>query len=71
MLSIPVVPYVADIMGRRAGVVTGCIIMLVGVALASIGYHIALFAIGRLVLGFGLGIAQVSHLIYSMLLSNL
>jgi MFS family permease len=60
MLSIPVVPYVADIMGRRAGVVLGCIIMLCGVAMVSIGFHVALFVVGRLVLGFGLGIAQVS-----------
>jgi MFS family permease len=61
MLSIPVVPYVADYFGRRAGVVTGCIIMLFGVALVSIGYHIALFVVGRIILGFGLGIAQVSQ----------
>ncbi|KAJ5681408.1 hexose transporter protein [Penicillium maclennaniae] len=58
MLSIPVVPYVADVFGRRAGVVTGCVIMLCGVALISIGYHIALFVVGRIILGFGLGIAQ-------------
>ncbi|KAJ6115175.1 hexose transporter protein [Penicillium sp. IBT 16267x] len=58
MLSIPVVPYIADILGRRAGVVVGCIIMLFGVAMVSIGYHVALFVVGRIVLGFGLGIAQ-------------
>ncbi|KAJ5950110.1 hexose transporter protein [Penicillium verhagenii] len=58
MLSIPVVPYVADVFGRRAGVVTGCIIMLFGVAMVSVGYHIALFVVGRIILGFGLGIAQ-------------
>ncbi|CAI7589328.1 unnamed protein product [Penicillium pancosmium] len=58
MLSIPVVPYVADIMGRRAGVVIGCVIMLFGVAMVSIGYKIALFVVGRIILGFGLGIAQ-------------
>ncbi|CEO58925.1 Putative Hexose transporter protein [Penicillium brasilianum] len=58
MLSIPVVPYVADILGRRAGVVVGCVIMLFGVAMVSIGYRIALFVVGRIVLGFGLGIAQ-------------
>lgn len=62
LISIPFVPYVADIMGRRAGVVIGCSIMLVGVSLVSIGYHIALFVIGRIILGFGLGIAQVSLL---------
>ncbi|EPS25817.1 cellodextrin transporter CdtD [Penicillium oxalicum 114-2] len=58
MLSIPVVPYVADIFGRRFGVVVGCTIMLFGVAMVSIGYKVALFVCGRIVLGFGLGIAQ-------------
>ncbi|KAJ5116554.1 hexose transporter protein [Penicillium angulare] len=58
MLSIPVVPYVADIYGRRVGVVVGCVIMLFGVAMVSIGYRVALFVVGRIVLGFGLGIAQ-------------
>ena len=61
MLAIPVVPYVADIFGRRAGVVLGCVIMLFGVAMVSIGYRVALFVVGRIILGFGLGIAQVSH----------
>lgn len=61
MLSIPVVPYVADIFGRRAGVVVGCIIMLFGVVMVSIGYKIALFVVGRIILGFGLGIAQVNR----------
>lgn len=59
MLAIPVVPYVADYFGRRAGVVLGCVIMLGGVAMVSIGYRIALFVVGRIILGFGLGIAQV------------
>lgn len=63
MLSIPVVPYVADILGRRAGVVVGCVIMLFGVAMISIGYRIALFVVGRIILGFGLGIAQVSGMV--------
>lgn len=59
MLSIPIVPYIADVFGRRMGVVIGCIIMLFGVAMVSIGYRVALFVVGRIVLGFGLGIAQV------------
>lgn len=59
VLAVPVVPYIVDIWGRRVGVVIGCAIMLGGVALVSIGFHVALFVVGRLVLGFGLGIAQV------------
>ena len=37
--------------------------MLFGVALVSIGSHVELFIIGRFILGFGLGIAQVSELL--------
>lgn len=58
MLAIPVVPYIADILGRRFGIILGCGIMLFGVAMVSIGYHAALFVVGRVILGFGLGIAQ-------------
>lgn len=60
MLAIPFVPYCADLLGRRAGVVIGCIIMLIGVALLSIGVHVALFIVGRLLLGFGIAIAHGS-----------
>lgn len=60
MLAIPIVPYCADILGRRMGVVIGCAIMLVGIALLSMGFHIAMFIIGRLLLGFGIAIAHGS-----------
>ncbi|KAK0709414.1 hexose transporter protein [Lasiosphaeria miniovina] len=60
LLAIPVVPYTADILGRRTGVVIGCAIMIVGVALICIGFHVALFIIGRLILGFGIAIAHGS-----------
>ncbi|BCS28371.1 uncharacterized protein APUU_61419A [Aspergillus puulaauensis] len=58
VVAIPIVPYVADLFGRRFGVVLGCTIMLFGVAMVSIGYKIELFVFGRIILGFGLGIAQ-------------
>lgn len=61
MIAIPIAPYIADIFGRRVGVVIGSIVMLIGVALVSIGYHVELFIVGRLILGLGLGIAQVSE----------
>lgn len=60
MLAIPIVPYCADILGRRMGVVIGCAIMLVGIALLSMGFHIAMFIMGRLLLGFGIAIAHGS-----------
>jgi MFS family permease len=68
MIAIPIAPYVADTFGRRVGVVIGSVIMLVGVALVSIGYHVELFIIGRLILGLGLGIAQVSGTSYCRIL---
>ncbi|OAA61799.1 hexose transporter protein [Niveomyces insectorum RCEF 264] len=60
MLAIPFVPYTADILGRRNGVVIGCSIMITGVALICIGFHVALFIVGRLILGFGIAIAHGS-----------
>lgn len=60
MLAIPFVPYCADILGRRAGVVIGCSIMIVGIVLLSLGIHVALFIVGRLLLGFGIAIAHGS-----------
>ncbi|KAK3395284.1 hexose transporter protein [Podospora didyma] len=60
LLAIPIVPYTADILGRRTGVVIGCSIMIVGVALICIGFHVALFIIGRFILGFGIAIAHGS-----------
>jgi len=60
MVAIPFVPYTADILGRRTGVVIGCSIMIVGVALICLGFHVATFIVGRLVLGFGIAIAHGS-----------
>lgn len=63
ILAVPVAPYIADLKGRRFGVVVGCTIMLIGVAFTCIGFNVALFIIGRLIIGFGLGIAQVSKMV--------
>lgn len=60
MLAIPFVPYCADLLGRRAGVVIGCSIMIIGIVLLSLGVHIAVFIVGRLLLGFGIAIAHGS-----------
>ncbi|KAK1750861.1 general substrate transporter [Echria macrotheca] len=60
MIAIPFVPYTADLLGRRTGVVIGCSIMICGVALICIGFHVALFIVGRLILGFGIAIAHGS-----------
>ena len=55
-------PCAADTLGHRTGVVVGCAIMIIGVALICIGFHVALFIVGRLILGFGIVMAHVSSL---------
>ncbi|CZT05724.1 related to hexose transporter protein [Rhynchosporium graminicola] len=58
ILALPITPYIADILGRRAGVMTGCIIMIIGVVLQSIGSNIAMFIAARFLIGFGVAIAH-------------
>ncbi|KAL2060666.1 hypothetical protein VTL71DRAFT_9307 [Oculimacula yallundae] len=58
IVALPITPYIADILGRRAGVMTGCIIMIIGVVLQSIGSNIAMFIAARFLIGFGVAIAH-------------
>ncbi|KIW80635.1 hypothetical protein Z517_07251 [Fonsecaea pedrosoi CBS 271.37] len=58
--AIPFVPYVADFLGRRMGILVGCIIMLVGVVLQSISAGFGMFLGARFLLGFGIAIAHGS-----------
>lgn len=56
--AIPFVPYAADLLGRRMGILVGCIIMLVGVVLQSISAGFGMFLGARFLLGFGVAIAH-------------
>ena len=58
IVALPITPYIADIAGRRAGVMTGCLIMILGVVLQSIGINIAMFIAARFLIGFGVAIAH-------------
>lgn len=58
IVALPITPYIADIAGRRAGVITGCIIMILGVVLQSIGINISMFIAARFLIGFGVAIAH-------------
>lgn len=58
IVALPITPYIADIAGRRVGVMTGCIIMVIGVVLQSIGVNIAMFIAARFLIGFGVAIAH-------------
>ncbi|KAK5447832.1 hypothetical protein LTS15_009331 [Exophiala xenobiotica] len=56
--AIPFVPYCADILGRRMGILVGCCIMLIGVILQSIGANYNMFLGARFMIGFGVAIAH-------------
>jgi len=58
LAALPVVPYIADILGRRAGIMIGCIIMIVGVILQSISINFRMFIAARFFIGFGVAIAH-------------
>jgi len=58
IVALPITPYIADIWGRRMGVMVGCIIMIVGVVLQSIGVNIQMFIASRFLIGFGVAIAH-------------
>lgn len=60
ILALPITPYIADIFGRRAGIITGCIIMIIGVVLQSMGLNIQMFIAARFLIGFGVAIAHGS-----------
>ncbi|KAJ5041583.1 uncharacterized protein L3040_005163 [Drepanopeziza brunnea f. sp. 'multigermtubi'] len=58
IVALPITPYIADIGGRRAGIMTGCVIMIIGVVLQSIGVNIGMFIASRFLIGFGVAIAH-------------
>ncbi|KAH6672370.1 putative lactose permease [Halenospora varia] len=58
IVALPITPYIADIAGRRAGIITGCITMIIGVVLQSIGINIQMFIAARFLIGFGVAIAH-------------
>jgi len=58
IVALPITPYIADIWGRRMGVMIGCIIMIIGVVLQSIGVNIQMFIASRFLIGFGVAIAH-------------
>ena len=47
VVSLPIFPYVADYLGRRIGIIIGCIICCGGVVLQSIGTNIGMFIAAR------------------------
>ena len=60
LCAIPAVPYAADLLGRRRGIMIGCLIMLLGVLLQTISTDIGMFVAARFLIGFGVAIAHGS-----------
>ncbi|PPJ59036.1 hypothetical protein CBER1_01670 [Cercospora berteroae] len=58
LVALPIVPYTADILGRRWGIIIGCLIMLLGVVLQGISINFQMFIAARFFLGFGVAIAH-------------
>lgn len=57
MLSAFVVGPAADRWGRKPALFVGAILTIVGVILQSAAVHIAMFVIGRIIIGLGTGVS--------------
>lgn len=60
IISLPVVPYVADHLGRKAAIALGCVVMITGAAIQGTAKHLSYFMAGRCMMGFGNSLAQLS-----------
>ncbi|KAF7586128.1 hypothetical protein BBP40_009424 [Aspergillus hancockii] len=58
LVALPVVPYTADLLGRRMGILIGCLIMILGVVLQSVSANYGMFLAARFLIGFGVAIAH-------------
>ncbi|KAL0065168.1 Plasma membrane low glucose sensor [Marasmius tenuissimus] len=47
-----------DFLGRKGGVIVGCLVFAVGVAMQTAAMHVALFVVGRVFAGLGVGIVS-------------
>ncbi|OWB57513.1 hypothetical protein B5S28_g3462 [[Candida] boidinii] len=54
----------ADFIGRRTVVISGCIIFIIGVILQTASSAIALLVVGRLIAGFGIGFVSAVIILY-------
>lgn len=58
IIALPAMTYTADLLGRRTGVMIGCLIMVLGVVLQTLGFTFGMFVSGRFFIGFGVAIAH-------------
>ncbi|KAK4034811.1 general substrate transporter [Parachaetomium inaequale] len=59
LVSIPLVPIIADRFGRKLPIAIGCAIMIVGAVLQAACQNLGTFMGGRVLLGFGNSLAQI------------
>lgn len=59
LVSIPIVPIIADRFGRKLPIAIGCCIMIVGAVIQGAAQNYGSFAGGRVLLGFGNSLAQI------------
>ncbi|KAL2141841.1 hypothetical protein VTI28DRAFT_1877 [Corynascus sepedonium] len=59
LVSIPLVPILADRIGRKIPIAIGCVIMVVGAVLQAACQNLGTFMGGRFLLGFGNSLAQL------------
>jgi sugar porter (SP) family MFS transporter len=59
LVSIPLVPVMADRVGRKLPIAIGCVIMVVGAVLQASCQNLGTFMGGRVLLGFGNSLAQI------------
>ncbi|KAI1827069.1 general substrate transporter [Xylaria intraflava] len=60
VVSIPITPILCDHLGRKTPIAIGCLIMIVGAIVQATSQSIGAFMGGRLLLGFGNSLAQLS-----------
>ncbi|KAI4850309.1 MFS sugar transporter-like protein [Aureobasidium sp. EXF-8846] len=58
LVALPIVPYLADGLGRRAGILVGCILMIIGVVVQSAAMNLNMFIGARFLIGFGVAVAH-------------
>lgn len=69
LLGGPVAAWISDRYGRRIGMASGAVVIIVGAVVCTTATHIAQFIVGRLILGFGIAIVQIAAPSYCMEIS--
>lgn len=58
--SLPVTPFIADHFGRKSCIALGCVVMIIGALIQAAAKSLGYFMGGRVMIGFGNSLAQLS-----------